>query len=100
MAMTVHTGPRGKYFTEVIRKSAVRATIRTVGATITGTVHVHPDERTLDMLNALDGFLAVTDAQVDDGQQPFEAAFLAVSSAHIVWVKPDDEGVSGHDRRD
>jgi len=97
--MTVQAGPRGKYFTEVVRKTPVRATIRTVGATINGTVHVHPDERTLDMLNALDGFLAVTEASVDEGSNSFEAAFLAVNKDHILWIQPDDEAQANHDRR-
>lgn len=82
---------RGKIFTDVIRKTRVHAQISTRDLTIEGTIHVHPERRVSDELNAPEVFLAVTDAQVSDGQGTRSVPFIAVNKQHIVSVVPDDE---------
>ena len=86
--MTVRKGPKGKYFTDVVRKTQVRASIRTVHEMIHGTIHIHPERRPLDALNENGGFLAVTDAEIEVGSEIIETGFVAVNKAHIIWVNP------------
>jgi hypothetical protein len=91
--MTVRKGPKGKYFTDVVRKIPVRASIRTIHEIIQGTIHIHPEQRTLDALNEDGGFLAVTDAEIEAGPDIIETDFVAVNKAHILWVNPvEDDG--------
>lgn len=94
--MTVRKGPKGKYFTDVIRKTPMRAMIRTANEVITGTIHIHPEHRTLDALNERDDFLAVTDAEIESGTGIIKADFVAVNKTHIIWVNP--VGVGGENR--
>lgn len=86
--MTVTRGRRGKYFTEVVRKRPLRARLRTKDDLIEGTIHIDPQKRTLDELNEQTGFLAVTEAVIDAGDQEILADFLAVNKSQIVWVQP------------
>ena len=86
--MTVRKGPKGKYFTDVVRKTPVRTSIRTTHEIIHGTIHIHPEHRTLDALNEHEGFLAVTDAEIEAGSDIIETDFVAINKAHIIWVNP------------
>lgn len=86
--MKVRRGPKGKYFTDVVRKLPVRVLIQTHDGRITGTIHVHPDHRALDELNQIEGFLAVTEAVVESGSGPFETEFIALNKSQIIWVHP------------
>jgi hypothetical protein len=84
---------KGKFFTNVVAKIPVRATIQTRMQLIQGNVHVRKGERLKDELDRDETFLAVTDASVQDvnGKALFEASFLAVQRAQIIWVRPDQE---------
>jgi len=84
---------KGKFFTNVVTKIPVRATIQTTMQLIRGNVHVRKGERLKDELDRDETFLAVTDASVLDvnGKTLFEASFLAVQRAQIIWVRPDQE---------
>ena len=91
--MTTEYDEKGKYYTEVISKVAVPVTIQTTHQLIQGFVHVRHGERIKDELDRDELFLAVTDARVTgpDSQVLFEAPFLAVRRAQIVWIMPDEE---------
>jgi hypothetical protein len=86
------TDAKGKYYTEVIHKRAIPARIQTVQHLIIGTVHVQPDERVKDELNAAEKYLAVTDAKVMDefGQEVLNTTFLTINKSQIVWVAPEE----------
>jgi hypothetical protein len=91
--MTTHYDHKGKYFTEVISKDVVHATIQTLTVHIRGCIHVRPGERFKDELNNSDQFIAVTDASVFNarGDQLYRTDFLAVNRDLIIWVGPEDE---------
>ena len=82
---------RGKIFTDVIRKTPVQAQIRTRDLVTEGTIHVHPERRVSHELNAPQGFLAVTEAQVTDEHGTRSIPFIAVNKRHIVSLVPDDD---------
>jgi len=91
--MTNEYEERGKYFTEVVSKVAVNATIQTTTHMIRGRIHVRHDQRILDELDLNENFIAITDVSVfgANGQVLFQSPFLAVRRAHIVWVVPEKQ---------
>ena len=91
--MSMEYDEKGKFFTNVVTKIPVRATIQTTMQLIRGNVHVRKGERLKDELDRDETFLAVTDASVLDvnGKTLFEGSFLAVQRAQIIWVRPDQE---------
>ena len=95
--MTVTRGPKGKYFTDVIRKKPLRARIRTQKDLIEGVIHIHPDKRPLDEINEAEGFLAVTEAVIYLDDQEIRSDFVAVNLDGILWVQPLDEVGDDHE---
>jgi len=91
--MTIHYDEKGKYFSEIISKSDVHATIQTRTHRIDGRIYVGSSERPKDALNVNERFLAVTDAIVydADGNELNRADFLAVNREHIIWVIPHED---------
>ena len=91
--MSMEYDEKGKFFTNVVAKIPVRATIQTTLQLIRGNVHVRKGERLKDELDRDETFMAVTDASVLDvnGKTLFEASFLAVQRTQIIWVRPDQE---------
>jgi hypothetical protein len=89
--MTIEYDEKGKIFTDIVSKIAVYATIQTTTHMLRGRIHVRRDQRIIDELDLDENFLAVTDVSVlgSDGQTLFQAPFLAVRRAHIVWVIPE-----------
>ncbi len=93
--MKTRVDEKGKYFTEVISKTPVPVLIQTTKQRIRGTIHVHPDHhRLLDELNSAGLFVAVTDAQVIEGDSDLRSAFVAIRVDQIVWAVPQEE-ISG-----
>ena len=93
--MTVTRVPKGKYFTDVIRKRPLRTRIRTDSELIEGVIHIHPDNRPLDEINKTERFLAVTDAVINLAGEEVRADFIAVNVKKIVWVQPlEDQGAT------
>ncbi len=91
--MTIEYDEKGKFFTDVVSKVPVRATVQTVNQLIRGNVFVKQGERLKDELDHNEIFLAMTDVEIlgTDGKVAFTAAFLAVNRAQIIWVRPDSE---------
>lgn len=91
--MTIEFDDKGKFYTDLIKKEPVPATIMTVTHKITGVVYVRPDERIKDELDNNERFLAITDATVYSMQGDVVAhcGFIAVQRAQIVWVIPDSK---------
>lgn len=89
--MSIEYDEKGKIFTDIISKVAVQATIQTTSHLMRGLVHVRRDQRLKDELDQNEKFLALTDVSVlgADGQTLFQAPFLAVQRAHIIWVIPE-----------
>ncbi len=90
--MSYDYNEKGKIFTEVINKSAVKATIQTVTNLIEGVIHIRRDKRVKDELDEGERFLAVTDAKIyaADGSLSYQAKFLSVAREQIVWVIPGE----------
>lgn len=90
--MTIQYDEKGKFFTDIIPKIAVHATVQTTAQLVRGNLHVREGERIKDELDRDELFLAVTEASVlgADGQAQFEAPFLAIRRSQIVWVMPDE----------
>ena len=91
--MTDEYDEKGKIFTDIVSKIAIPTIVQTTKQLIKGDVHVHRDERLKDELDRDKMFLAITDASVigADGQTIYQARFLAVNQAQIVWVMPANE---------
>lgn len=89
--MTIEYDEKGKRFTDIVTMRTIHATIQTATHLLRGRIHVRMDKRIKDELDLDDKFLAVTDVNVlsSDGQILFEAPFLAVNRAHIIWVLPE-----------
>jgi hypothetical protein len=89
--MTIEYDEKGKMFTDIITKRPVYATVQTTTHLMRGHIHIRHDERIKDELDLNEQFLAVTDVNVlaPDGHILFQAPFLAVNRAHIIWVLPE-----------
>ena len=93
--MSIEYDEKGKIFTDIISKVSVQATIQTTTHIMHGHLHVRRDQRIKDELDQTEKFLALTDVSVlgPDGQTLFQAPFMAVQRAHIIWVIPGpDQG--------
>ena len=89
---------KGKVFTDIVSKVAIQATVQTTTHLMRGHLHVRRDQRLKDELDHSEKFLALTDVSIlgPDGQPLFQAPFVAVQRAQIVWVIPEqnkDEGM-------
>jgi uncharacterized protein YegL len=95
--MSIQFDEKGKFFTDVITKIPVRTVVQTTGQLVRGNVHVREGERLKDELDRDELFLAITEASIltADGQVQFQAPFIAVRRAQIVWVFPDQEEAGG-----
>ncbi|HEY61142.1 MAG TPA: hypothetical protein G4N95_00675 [Anaerolineae bacterium] len=88
--MNIRYDEKGKYFTDVIPKKRVSATIQTVKQLVQGIVYVHPEKRLKDELAKTEKFLAVTDAKIldDNGKILYETDFLAINIDQVIWIYP------------
>jgi hypothetical protein len=91
--MTIEFDEKGKFFTDIVSKVAVRTTIQTTSQLVNGNIHVRQGERLKNELDRDELFLAVTDASIlgPDGQVIFSTPFLAVQRSQIVWVMADQK---------
>ena len=91
--MTIEFDDKGKFYTDIVAKVAVPATIQTITHRISGLVHIRPYERFKDELDRDEPFLAVTSAIVfgEQGEIVFQAEFLSVRRSQIVWVMPEEQ---------
>jgi len=91
--MNIEFDEKGKFFTNVVTKVSVPATIQTTSQLIRGDVHVRKGERLKDELDRDEPFLAMTNVSIigANGQVQFDAPFLAVQRSQIVWVLPHQE---------
>ena len=82
---------KGKVFTDIVSKVAIQATVQTTTHLMRGHLHVRRDQRLKDELDHNEKFLALTDVSIlgPDGQALFQAPFVAVQRAQIVWVIPE-----------
>jgi hypothetical protein len=88
--MTIEYDDNGKFYTDVISKTPVPVMIQTVTHRIVGNIHVSQERRLKDELDLAEKFVAVTQAVIysSDDQILYQANFLAVQRAEIVWVIP------------
>ncbi len=95
--MSVEYDEKGKFFTDVVSKIPVHATLQTTAQLVRGNVHVREGERLKDELDRDEPFLAITDASIlkPDGQIQFQTPFLAVRRSQIIWVLPDEQSSKG-----
>ena len=91
--MTIEFDDKGKFYTDIVAKISVPATIQTTTHRISGLVHIRAYERFKDELDRDEPFLAVTSAIVFGGQGEvvFQAEFLSVRRSQIVWVIPEEQ---------
>lgn len=91
--MTFEFDDKGKFYTDIIKKESVPATIMTVTHKITGLIYVRPDQRIKDELDVNENFLAITDATVYSlqGNVIAHCGFMAVQRNQIVWVIPESK---------
>jgi hypothetical protein len=92
--MTIEFDEKGKFYTDIISKVTVPATIQTTMHRIKGLVHIRPYGRFKDELDRDEPFLAVTSATIFDqkGEAVSEVEFMIVRREQIIWVIPDEDG--------
>ena len=89
--MTIRYDDKGKYFTEVIRKTPIPSIIQTQNYRIIGNIHASPDHRLIDELNTSPPFIAITDARVIGTKGEIETPFLVINKSQIEWIHPEDQ---------
>ncbi len=91
--MTIEYDDKGKRFTDIVTKRPIHATVQTTKQLLRGNIHVRRDQRIKDELDLDDRFIAVTEVSIlgPDGQVLFQAPFLAINRAHIIWVLPEQK---------
>ena len=89
--MAIEFDDKGKFFTNVISKTALAVTVQTVTHRIHGNIHVRQGQRIKDELDAQEEYLAMTDVVIysSDDQVLYQSGFIAVRCNQIVWVLPD-----------
>ena len=94
--MTIEFDDKGKFYTDVITKTAVPAIIQTSTQSIHGNIHVRQNERFSDEMDRDEKFLAVTDATIYslEGEILFQFKFMSVQRSHIIWAVPESEGIT------
>ena len=90
--MTIRYDEKGKFFTDVVTKDAVRANIQTLTHRIQGDVHVRIGQRIKDELDRVDRFIAVTRAEIYNlkGNKLYDTDFILVNSDHVIWLIPEE----------
>lgn len=98
--MSLEFNEKGKYFTDIISKTAVPAVIQTSLHRIEGSIHIRMDERVKDELDRNEPFLAVTNAKIFDsnGAVLYETDFMTVSRSQIIWVIPNEDPTTGEQK--
>jgi hypothetical protein len=98
--MTIEYDEKGKFYTDIVPKVAIPSTIQTVHQLIKGFIHIRHGKRVKDELDRDEAFLAVTKASVlgSDGKVLFEAPFMALARAQIVWIMPHEDETVGANR--
>jgi hypothetical protein len=93
--MTIEYDEKGKFFTDIIRKTPLYVTVQTTSHLIQGLVHLRPGARLKDELDQDELFIAITEAKIlgADGKPLYQIPFLAVLRSHVIWVFPEDENV-------
>ena len=88
---------KGKFFTPIINKTPVPVIIQTTNHRIEGKIHLRPEERIKDEMDRPEMFLAVTDATIfqSDGTVVLSSNFITLNRAHIIWILPTDEVITG-----
>jgi hypothetical protein len=86
--MTIKYDIKGKFFTDIISKEAVRCRLQTVNQMIEGDIHIRLEARLKDELESEEPILAVTDASVFDQSHNllFQTGFIAIRRDQLVWV--------------
>ena len=95
--MATQYDDKGKYFTDIVSKLAIAATVQTVVQKIEGSIHVRLNERITDELDRDEPFLPMTSAKVFDqeGRMQYECDFITIRRSQIVWIIPWDESSQG-----
>jgi len=91
--MATQYDDKGKYFTDIVSKLAVAATVQTVVQKIEGSIHVRVNERITDELDRDEPFLPMTSAKVFDqeGRMQYECDFISIRRSQIVWIIPRED---------
>ena len=97
--MATQYDDKGKYFTDIVSKLAVEATVQTVVQKIEGSIHVRVNERITDELDRDEPFLPMTSAKVFDqeGRMQYECEFISIRRSQIVWIIPREERSQGQE---
>ena len=91
--MTINYDEKGKYYTDVISKVAVKARIQAANQFIEGEIHIRNDFRLKDELDCDEPFLAVTNASIynTDHELLFRTQFIAVRRDQLTWITKEED---------
>jgi len=88
---------KGKVFTNIITKKAIKVVIQTLTHRLEGEMHIKPDHRLLDELNNPEDFIALTNVSILNlRQEPIcKSSFLSLNKKQIIWIAPEEEIITG-----
>ena len=94
--MGVQFTEKGKFFTDIVFKDSVTATIQTARCRIHGNIYFNRGNRLIDDLNKSEQFIAVTDAVIfnDNGEILYKSDFVTINRDHVIWLLPHEEDES------
>lgn len=95
--MEVRFDEKGKYFTDIVSKDALRVVVQTSTHRIEGLLFVRSGSRLKDELNQPEQFVAMSEARLfsPGGEYLYGCRFLALNRDQIVWVIPAEEIEAG-----
>lgn len=90
--MGVQFTEKGKFFSDIVFKDSVTATIQTARCRIHGKIYFTRGNRLIDDLNKSEQFIAVTDAVIfnDNGEILYKSDFVTINRDHVIWLLPHE----------
>ena len=91
--MGIEYDEKGKIFTNVVTKRSIPILAQIPGQRVRGNLHVSPESRITDAMNAPDEFVAITDASIlgETGEVQYRSKLLILNRASILWLIPEEE---------
>jgi hypothetical protein len=91
--MAIRYDDKGKYFSDVIHKKAVRVFIQAAQYSINGEIYILPGSRLKDDLDQSQKFLPVTHVKVLDQDKKvlWETNFLLLNLEQVIWIIPEED---------
>ncbi len=91
--MSIRYDDKGKYFSDIVHKNAIRVIIQTTQCSLRGEIYLLPGSRLKDDLDQPQKFLPVTHAEILDQDKKvlWETNFLLLNLEQVIWIIPEED---------